>query len=76
LIQSKFERLICGNPVDVRPVGAGGSELRINYGPGCRVYLQQRGTVLIILLAGGARSTQAEDIKSVLDLARNFKQDE
>jgi putative addiction module killer protein len=58
------------------PSGAGVSELRINYGLGYRVYSQNRGTVLIILLAGGDKSTQAKDIKSAQDLARNFKEDE
>jgi putative addiction module killer protein len=75
LVQARVERLICGNPGDVRPVGAGVSELRINYGPGYRVYFQQRGTVLIILLAGGDKNTQAKDIQSAIDLARNFKED-
>ena len=51
IIQARVERLIGGNPGDVRPVGAGVSELRINLGPGYRVYFQQRGAVLIILLA-------------------------
>ena len=75
LVQARVERLICGNPGDVRPVGAGVSELRINYGPGYRVYFQQRGTVLIILLAGGDKNTQAKDIQSAIDLARNFQED-
>ena len=75
-VQARIERLISGNPGDVRPVGAGVSELRINYGPGYRVYFQNRGSVLIILLAGGDKSTQAKNIKSAQDLARNFKEDE
>ena len=54
----------------------GVSELRIHYGPGCRVYFQQRGSMLVILLAGGDKSTQAKDIKSAQDLSRNFKEDE
>jgi putative addiction module killer protein len=58
IVQARVERLIGGNPGDVRPVGAGVSELRINLGPGYRVYFQQRGSVLIILLAGGDKSTQ------------------
>jgi putative addiction module killer protein len=48
----RFDRLIGGNPGDIKPVGAGASELRINYGPGNRVYYLQKGTELIILLAG------------------------
>ena len=75
-IQARLERLICGNPGDVRPVGAGGSELRIHYGPGYRVQLHQRGSLLVILLAGADKSTQAKDIKSALDLALYFKEDE
>lgn len=75
-VQARVERLIRGNPGDVRPVGAGVSELRINYGPGYRVYYQQRRLVLIILLAAGDKSTQAKDIESALELARNFKEDE
>ncbi|MFN6354283.1 MAG: type II toxin-antitoxin system RelE/ParE family toxin [Cyanobacteriota bacterium] len=65
-----------GNPVDVRHSWDGVSELPINYCPGYRVYFQKRGSVLIILLADGDKSTQAKDIKSAQDLARNFKEDE
>lgn len=55
-IQARIERLAGGNPGDVEPVGEGVSELRINYGPGYRVYFKQRGRELIILLAGGTRA--------------------
>ena len=75
-MQARIERLISGNPGDVRPVGAGVSELRINFGPGYRVYFQQRGAVLIILLAGGDKSTQAKDIRAAIDLANNYTEDE
>jgi putative addiction module killer protein len=61
-----------GNPGDVGPVGEGVSELRINYGPGYRVYFSQRGRELVILLGGGDKSTQARDIKTALRLARNL----
>lgn len=71
-IQVRIERLAAGNPGDVEPVGEGVSELRINYGPGYRVYFKQRGRELIILLAGGDKSTQAKDIKAALRLARNL----
>lgn len=74
-IQARIERLIGGNPGDVRPIGAGVSELRINYGPGYRVYYQQKGTTLIILLAGGDKSTQARDIEEALMLARQIKEE-
>lgn len=62
------------NPGDVEPVGEGVSELRINYGPGYRVYFKKRGRELIILLAGGNKSTQANDIKIALRLARNLSE--
>jgi putative addiction module killer protein len=73
-VQARLERLAGGNPGDVRPVGEGVSELRINYGPGYRVYFKQRGREIIILLAGGDKSTQARDIKSALRLARNLSE--
>ena len=76
LVQARIERLICGNPGDVRPVGAGVSELQINHGPGYRVYFQQRGVVLIILLAGGDKSTQVKDIQIAIGLAQYFKEDQ
>jgi putative addiction module killer protein len=68
----RIERHIAGNPGDVAPVGEGVSELRINYGPGYRVYFKQRGQQLIILLADGDKSSQAKDIKTALRLARNL----
>lgn len=75
-VQARIERLVCGNPGDVRPVGAGVSELRINDGPDYRVYHKQRGLVMIILLVGVDKFTQAKDIVFALELARNFKEDE
>ena len=71
-VQARIERLAAGNPRDVEPVGEGVSELRINYGPGYRVYFKKRGRELIILLAGGDKGTQAKDIKVALRLARNL----
>ena len=71
-VQARIERLAAGNPGDVGSVGEGVSELRINYGPGYRVYFKKRGRELIILLAGGSKSTQAKDIKAALRLARNL----
>ncbi|MBK9956245.1 MAG: type II toxin-antitoxin system RelE/ParE family toxin [Rhodocyclaceae bacterium] len=73
-IQARIERLAAGNPGDVEPVGDGVSELRINYGPGYRVYFRKRGRELIILLAGGDKATQAKDIKAALRLARNLSE--
>jgi putative addiction module killer protein len=71
-IQARIERLALGNPGDVKPVGEGVPELRIDHGPGYRVYFKQRGRELIILLAGGDKSTQARDINMALKLARNL----
>jgi putative addiction module killer protein len=73
-IQARIERLAAGNPGDVEPVGEGVSELRINHGPGYRVYFKQRGRELIILLAGGDKGTQARDIKAALRLARKLSE--
>jgi len=72
-VQARIERLTMGNPGDVRPVGEGVSELRIDYGPGYRVYFTKRGQQLIILLAGGDKRTQAADIQTALKLARNLR---
>lgn len=71
-VQARIERLAIGNPGDVQPVGEGISELRINYGPGYRVYYKKLGRELVILLAGGDKSTQARDIKTALQLAREI----
>ncbi|OIP66089.1 MAG: addiction module antitoxin RelB [Nitrospirae bacterium CG17_big_fil_post_rev_8_21_14_2_50_50_9] len=71
-VQVRVERLAAGNPGDVRPVGEGVSELRIDYGPGYRVYFTRRGRTVIILLAGGDKRTQAADIKTALRLARDL----
>ncbi len=71
-VQARIERLAAGNAGDVRPVGEGVSELRIDYGPGYRVYFTKRGREVVILLAGGDKSTQTSDIKSALRLARNL----
>jgi len=72
-IAARVRRLAFGNPGDVRPVGEGVSELRIHHGPGYRVYFVQRGTVLIVLLCGGDKSTQARDIETAKRLAKETK---
>lgn len=68
----RIERLAAGNPGDVKAVGTGILELRIDYGPGYRVYYKKEGRKVIILLAGGDKRTQAKDIKSASRLARNL----
>jgi putative addiction module killer protein len=68
-IQVRIDRLETGNPGDVRPVGGGVSEMRIDYGPGYRVYFVRRGVTLVILLAGGDKQTQQQDIAMALKLA-------
>jgi putative addiction module killer protein len=71
-INTRIRRLSLGNPGDVRPVGEGVSEMRIDYGPGYRVYFVNRGTELVILLAGGDKRTQDRDIDLARDLARTL----
>ena len=68
----RIERLSAGNPGDVKPVGQGVSELRIDYGPGYRVYYTQRRRSIVILLAGGEKRTQDKDVKTALRLAKNL----
>lgn len=69
-IAVRIDRLALGNPGDVRPVGEGVSELRIDYGPGYRVYFVQRGDELVILLCGGDKSSQVEDISRAKRLTK------
>jgi putative addiction module killer protein len=64
--------LAIGNPGDVKPVGGGISEMRIDYGPGYRIYFVERGTAVIVLLAGGDKRTQQRDIAMAIALARNL----
>ncbi len=71
-IQVRIDRLSLGNPGDARPVGEGVSELRIDYGPGYRVYFLQMGETYILLLCGGDKSTQNNDIAKAKALAREW----
>ena len=71
-INVRIRRLSLGNPGDVKPVGEGVSELRIDYGPGYRVYFIQRGETLVVLLAGGDKRSQDRDIRTAIDLASNL----
>ena len=68
----RVERLAARNPGDVRPVGEGVSELRIDYGPGYRVYFKEQGRTIVVLLAGGDKRSQSRDIETTLRLARNL----
>lgn len=71
-VQARIIRLGLGNPGDVKSVGHGVSELRIDYGPGYRVYFIEKGSELVILLAGGNKSTQSNDIKKAIELAEDL----
>jgi putative addiction module killer protein len=72
-IEARIRRLSLGNPGDVKPVGSGVSELRIDYGPGYRVYYLQRGRVLVVLLCGGDKRTQDADIRRAQAIAAQWK---
>ncbi len=71
-IDIRLRRLSLGNPGDAKPVGDGISELRIDYGPGYRIYYVRQGSMLIVLLAGGDKSSQARDIRRAKELARDL----
>jgi len=71
-ILARIERLSFGNPGDVKAVGEGVLELRIDHGPGYRVYYVQQGWSVVILLAGGDKGTQKRDIKTAFRLAREL----
>ncbi|MEY3520941.1 MAG: hypothetical protein RLZZ177_1656 [Pseudomonadota bacterium] len=70
----RIERLAAGHPGDMKPVGDGVCELRMHFGPGYRVYFIQNGREIVILLAGGDKSSQSVDIKTALKLAKNLKE--
>ncbi len=73
IIAARLLRLAEGLVGDVAPVGEGVSELRIHYGPGYRIYFQQRGNMLIVLLCGGDKSSQARDIAAAKKLAQEWR---
>jgi len=75
-VQARIDRPAVGNPGDVRPVGSGISEMRINYGPGYRVYFMRQGVALVVLLCGGDKTTQAADIKAAKELAALWTEEE
>ncbi|MGA9462884.1 MAG: type II toxin-antitoxin system RelE/ParE family toxin [Terracidiphilus sp.] len=74
LIASRLDRVAFGNARDAKPVGQGISELRIDYGPGYRIYFMKRGNTIIILLCGGDKSTQAKDIQTAKRLAKEWRE--
>jgi len=71
-IQMRLDRLALGNPGDVRPVREGVSEMRIDYGPGYRVYFLRRGPLIVVLLAGGDKRTQDADIERAVAIAKEW----
>ena len=72
-MNARIRRLSLGNPGDVKPVGSGVSEMRIDYGPGYRVYYAQRGKALILICCGGDKRTQDADIKRAIEIAGDYK---
>ena len=73
-VQVRIERLANGNVGDVKPAGEGISELRIDYGPGYRVYWMRKGVAFVVLLCGGDKSTQDTDIKAAKRIAAEWKE--
>lgn len=71
-ILARIRRLSLGNPGDVEPVGEGVSELRVDFGPGYRIYFKQRGKTIVVLLAGGDKRAQKRDIEKAKELARGL----
>lgn len=73
-VMVRIDRLAGGNPGDVKPVGEGVSEMRIDHGPGYRVYYAQRRDIVIMLLVGGDKSSQSKDVETAKTLARQWKE--
>jgi putative addiction module killer protein len=74
-IAVRIQRLAMGNAGDAKPVGEGVSELRIDHGPGYRVYFVRRGAVVIVLLCGGDKRSQTRDIKAAKAMAKELGDD-
>jgi putative addiction module killer protein len=72
-IAARIDRFAHGNPGDTRPVGLGVSEMRIDHGPGYRVYFRQQGPVVVLLLCGGDKRTQAADIRRAIRIAADWE---
>ena len=73
-IRARIERISMGNPGDVKSVGEDIREMRVDYGPGYRVYFLQRGEILIVLLCGGDKSSQDSDIKQAKSIAKRWRE--
>lgn len=73
-IAARIDRLALGNPGDVKSIGSWISEMRIDYGPGYRVYFVQRGLAIVVILCGGDKRTQAADIKRAIKIAADWKE--
>ena len=73
-VAARIKRLSLGNPGDVKPIGEGVSEMRIPYGPGYRVYYITRGPIVVVLLCGGDKSTQSNDIEQAKAIAAQWKE--
>jgi putative addiction module killer protein len=73
-IAIRIDRLAHGNAGDAKPVGAGISELRIDYGPGYRVYFMQRGQAVVVLLNGGDKRSQASEIRRAMEIDQEWKE--
>ena len=73
-VEARILRLSRGNPGDVKPVGSGVSEMRIDYGPGYRVYFTRRGPLVVLLLCGGDKRTQEADIRRAIEIAADWSE--
>lgn len=73
-IETQIRRLSLGNPGDVKPVGEGISEMRIDHGPGYRVYYMRRGPVFVVLLCGGVKDSQSRDIAQAKAIAAQWRE--
>jgi putative addiction module killer protein len=71
-ISNRIDRLMLGNPGEVKSVGEGVSEMKIDYGPGYRLYFTKRGKVIVLLLCAGTKGTQERDIKRVIKMAKEL----
>jgi putative addiction module killer protein len=73
-IAARIDRLALGNPGDVKPIGSGISEMRIDYGPGYRVYFMHRGSTIVVILCAGDKRTQAADIRRAVKMSADWKE--